>query len=1379
MSSSDSSRLRAIMVPTGEPGLHLAEILWRLAWEGRSGILVLVRGDVKREILVQEGMPARVRSNSPAETLARFLVDRKLVDPGDVAIRDALSISGEGRMISALAALGAARLPFLEATMREHVRHVIVAAFEGIGTNAFFQPGPPSPDHRPFPMDVFGLLRAGIERLPFEFLGRTLAAWGSAPLIRSRQLLAVIREVSLAPDERRTLRAIDDQTGLKDLVGALGLPLGAIFPILYLFRCTGLVHAKHETSMQLAPPKRRTFPLSHPEPPSLQEMLAQSNQAASEVQVFAEKPPTRQARELESIRSLLRADGYELDRPLGKGGWGWVLLARQERLGRVVAIKVLKKSGDDEDDSPRPLRDAREARSAARLNHPNIITVHDFRERPGVSYIVMEYVQGTTLAELVARHGALQEGDALRLVEDVVRALQHAHGEGILHRDVKPENIFVSEGRQVKLGDWGLAKPMAAIGGDITAAGHFVGTPNYMAPEQLRQGEIDGRADIYALGCTLYFLLAGRAPFSGGTAVEIIVRQLNEAAPDLLKLKPDLTEKTAALVNRALEKDPAARFQSATEMLEAIRDAQRSVQDRERRTAGLVALLQEVAVAANQAADVREVLQLALDRIAVHTGWPVGHCYLADETGQLASSGIWHLDDLERFGAFVHASQTIWFGPDAGRLGTALATMRPVWVEDVGHDPQVLRAPQSSECQLHAAVAVPVVLQDSVVCVLELFSGKPEEPDDTLLDVLVSIGIQLGRVVERGRAQAALRRGEAKFQELVENLPLVAVFLDRQGRVTFANAELQKLTRRDASEIVGADWFATFVPESERDARKAEFLVQIHEGRFPQHVETDVLTRDGEHRLVRWSHTVLRGADDRVIGAASVGEDVGEQRSRERERLAQATMARTAGFLEALPVGVLATDGKGAPLYANQKAQEILGRGVLPVAGVQDSAELYPCFESGTHRPYPADRIPIHRALGGNTAFVDDMEVRPPGKPPALLEVSACPVRDEAGNVAFAVATFVDVGERRRARRRLETQHLLARILADGRSVKETLPAILRTLCEGLDWDVGAFFGALGADLRLVELWHRPDARADAFLATTQAEAFAARDDLPGRVMRASSPLWIADVGLDDRLPRAVAAQGDGIRSSCAFPVKAGSKPVGVIELHSQRRQEPDDDMLRMLGAVGSHVGQFIVLRPAEKLVPATVDRAPAAAPATVGPGSSWMQRFGIGRNDPVTGIHDHRSFMARLREEVARASERSEKLALLLVNLDGVGELRRTHGAAMGDRLLREAAQVVCKHLRKADIPGRSDLDELGVILPQTDAGAGALLAERLKGGIAALEKAAPGGAQLALRAVIGIADRNDEVASAEMMLERARSALAGSRSPSRTSISPKEARP
>ncbi len=262
------------------------------------------------------------------------------------------------------------------------------------------------------------------------------------------------------------------------------------------------------------------------------------------------------------------AGRYTVERELGHGGMATVYLARDVKHGRAVAIKVLRPELSQAVGGDRFLR---EINIAAHLQSPNILPLLDSGEADGLLYYVMPYVKGESLRDLIAKQGALAPSDAMRLLRDIVDGLAHAHRNGVIHRDIKPDNVMIAE-RHALVVDFGVAKAMseATAHHELTSIGISLGTPAYMAPEQVAADpNVDHRADIYAVGVLAYEMLAGKLPFTG-TPQAVLSAHISSAPEPLLNLRPELPPAIAQIVMKCLEKDPGERFQSADELLAAI-----------------------------------------------------------------------------------------------------------------------------------------------------------------------------------------------------------------------------------------------------------------------------------------------------------------------------------------------------------------------------------------------------------------------------------------------------------------------------------------------------------------------------------------------------------------------------------------------------------------------------------------------------------------------------------------------------------------------------------------------------------------------------------------------------------------------------------------
>ena len=264
----------------------------------------------------------------------------------------------------------------------------------------------------------------------------------------------------------------------------------------------------------------------------------------------------------------LIADRYELEELVGTGGMSSVFRAHDRQLERLVAIKILHEHYAEDPEYLERFR--REARAVARLSHPNIVTVIDRGDDGGRQYIVFEHVEGENLKELILRSGRLPVRRALELALAVADGLAFAHDRGLVHRDVKPQNVLLSREGEVKVTDFGIARSLHMDHG-VTQTGTVLGTGEYLAPEQASGKPVSAATDVYSLGVVLWELLAGDVPFVGENFVAVALRHVNEPPPSLRERRPDVTPRLEAAVDRALAKDPERRFPSMTTFAKELR----------------------------------------------------------------------------------------------------------------------------------------------------------------------------------------------------------------------------------------------------------------------------------------------------------------------------------------------------------------------------------------------------------------------------------------------------------------------------------------------------------------------------------------------------------------------------------------------------------------------------------------------------------------------------------------------------------------------------------------------------------------------------------------------------------------------------------------
>ncbi len=293
--------------------------------------------------------------------------------------------------------------------------------------------------------------------------------------------------------------------------------------------------------------------------------------AASVEALDTEAAPTREAPDVPAAVRLALQDGFDVLRPLGQGGMGAVYLARERALDRLVAVKVLR--SDLSADSKGVERFLQEARVAARLRHPGILSIHAVGTRNGLHYFTMDYLDGRTLDAFVKSESpsGLDPARARAIVADVARAVGHAHRHDIVHRDLKPSNVMIDSSGRVFVLDFGLAKPRSS--GELTTVGAVVGTPQYMSPEQIEGRAATRQTDVYALGLVYYFLLVGEHLVQGDSLSQMMASHLSGSCRARLRTDPRISEADRAVLLALVERDDERRAGSMDDVLRLLEAA--------------------------------------------------------------------------------------------------------------------------------------------------------------------------------------------------------------------------------------------------------------------------------------------------------------------------------------------------------------------------------------------------------------------------------------------------------------------------------------------------------------------------------------------------------------------------------------------------------------------------------------------------------------------------------------------------------------------------------------------------------------------------------------------------------------------------------------
>lgn len=268
--------------------------------------------------------------------------------------------------------------------------------------------------------------------------------------------------------------------------------------------------------------------------------------------------------------SKVFGERYEIIERIGVGGMAIVYKAKDLLLNRVVTIKVLREQFASDDDFVRRFR--REAQSAASLSHPNIVSIYDVGKDGDTEYIVMEYVEGQNLKELIRNYAPLSSEQSINLAMQIAQAIRHAHEHNIIHRDIKPHNILVTADGRLKVTDFGIARAVSAA--TMTHTGDIVGSVHYLSPEQAKGVQTNEQSDLYSLGIILYELLTGKVPYDGETPIAIALKHLQEQPVPPSKLNPRISQELESIILRAIAKSPEQRYKTAVEMLEDLAHVQ-------------------------------------------------------------------------------------------------------------------------------------------------------------------------------------------------------------------------------------------------------------------------------------------------------------------------------------------------------------------------------------------------------------------------------------------------------------------------------------------------------------------------------------------------------------------------------------------------------------------------------------------------------------------------------------------------------------------------------------------------------------------------------------------------------------------------------------
>jgi eukaryotic-like serine/threonine-protein kinase len=271
---------------------------------------------------------------------------------------------------------------------------------------------------------------------------------------------------------------------------------------------------------------------------------------------------------------------YQIESELGKGAMGTVYLGKDPKIGRTVAIKTMPLSSEFENEMLEEVKKRffREAETAGRLSHNNIVTIYDVGEEHDLAYIAMDYLQGTDMSKFTKKEKLLSVPEIFIIMTQVADALNYAHAQSVVHRDIKPANIIYDrKARKSTVTDFGVAH---ITDNTKTKTGTILGTPSFMAPEQLAGTTVDGRSDLFSLGVTFFQLLTGELPFVAESISSLMFKIANEDPKDILKINPDLPMCVKAIINKSLQKDPEKRYQTGDEFIKALKRCEKNINEK-------------------------------------------------------------------------------------------------------------------------------------------------------------------------------------------------------------------------------------------------------------------------------------------------------------------------------------------------------------------------------------------------------------------------------------------------------------------------------------------------------------------------------------------------------------------------------------------------------------------------------------------------------------------------------------------------------------------------------------------------------------------------------------------------------------------------------
>lgn len=877
------------------------------------------------------------------------------------------------------------------------------------------------------------------------------------------------------------------------------------------------------------------------------------------------------------------ANRYEFKSLHASGGIGRIWVARDLQLDRDVALKELlpERTGNNKASA----RFLREARLTGQLEHPGIVPVYElaFRGDTNEPFYTMRLVRGRTLASAIdAYHAKRSEGrtetlefvDLLTAFVAVCNTIAYAHSRGILHRDLKGENVILGNFGEVIVLDWGVAKFMGQTDETVersdldetqdphlTIQGEIVGTPAYMAPEQAegRLEQIDERTDIFGLGAILYAILTGRPPFVGSSTLQVLMAAIRAQPTPPRELVPDVPEAVEEICLKAMAKVPADRYASATELAQEVQRWQ-EVQRRQAEDA----LRQQ-----------SEILRSILDGMSegVIVADAAGNLILINPAAErmLGRPAEPTLDATQRTSEYYRSDQVTRLGADE------LPTARAIRGEEVD-DAEMFVRPR------HATGGIWVSA-----------SARP------LRDPAGGVrgGVVVFRdITERKRSEAELLRSRERFELAVRGSQDGLWDWDPQSGEIYYSPRWKSILGYEDHEIASRieEWEARLHPDERERVLAAN---RAHIEGLTTHYEYEYRLRhkDGSYRWILSRGVALRDANGKAYRVAGSHVDITERKraeeerdrllTREREARAEAESAREAlraseeqyhTLADLIPGVVWTATPDGSIDYANEYWLTFTGMTLEASLGTGWAARVHPDDTS---------RVIAHwtEALRtGQPAEVDYRLQRADGVYRWFL-AQARPMRDRDGHIVKWFGMLTDVDDQKRGAKALERQVALVRLLHDvtvaayqAETVEEAMQVAIDQVCAFTGWPIGHVYVLNDRNKRELiptTLWHCGSTTGfESFVQVTEATPLAVGAGLPGRVLERALPAWIMDVTKDANFPRAKAATNLGVKGAFAFPVPTSAGIVAVLEFFTSEPTEPDEALLSAMEQIGIQLGQ-------------------------------------------------------------------------------------------------------------------------------------------------------------------------------------------------------------